>query len=379
MNNNKCPLCGKETVEGEGFCRDCQDNAKARFSEDLLNQTSSDSVNADQIVDENDFDDNTLFNEDVGESSFEETVVEEDSMIYAPRKRVKKALIFFIVGLIVLVVVGGAGSYFHIKHKQSVEVEEAYWSKCVEENTPFGYSKYLLQYPEGVFSEEAEKRIYDLRKSEEEAWNKLKKSSEVSDYTSFLMNHPESPYKDAALRVLDSIYWVKAKEFDTVEGYKAYLDNANLGNLSGNFKEEAQERYDYLSQLKVLEGKELIALKKQLSGFFQLLSKKDYKALRKQCDSVFISFNGTKNLLSDKVLTEYDENLKSEKIKNVVYSLNLDSLEAIQDDKQIKFLRNINITQTKNYQNRKKKAEKKSIQAKVQINKDGLFSAFDIE
>lgn len=379
MNSNKCPLCGKETVEGEGFCRDCQNNAKARFSEELLMQTSEESDDINKVAEKRDFGDNASLGEDVEEPSLEGDVAEDDSMTPASRKPMKKILVFFIIGLIVLVAVGGVGSYFHLKNKQSVEVEEAYWSKCVEENTPFGYSKYLLQYPEGIFSEEAEKRIYDLRKAEEDAWNELKKSSEISDYTSFLINHPETPYKDAALKVLDSLYWMKAKESDTADGYKAYLDNVSLGNLTGDFRDEAQERYDYLSQLKVLGGKDILALKKQLSDVFQLLSKKNYKALRKQCDSVFISFNGTKDVLPDKVFTEYDASLKSEKVKNVVYSLNLDSLEAVQDNAEIKFLKNISITQTKSYQNRKKKAEKKTFRASVQMNKEGLFLAFDAE
>lgn len=379
MNSNKCPLCGKETVEGEGFCRDCQDNAKARFSEDLLMQNLEESDDIEKFAKKTDFKEEVLLNGDVENSFDEEDINEEDLKKQTPKKPLKKVFILFFVGLIILVVVGGVGSYFHLKSKQSVEVEEAYWEKCVEENTPFGYSKYLLQYPEGVFSKEAEIRIYDLRKSEEEAWNKLRKSSEVSDYTSFLINHPNTPYKDATLRILDSLYWLKAKEFDTADGYKAYLDNASLGNLTGDFRDEAQERYDYLSQLKVLEGKDLLALKKQLSSSFQLLSRKDYKALKKQCDSVFISYNGTKNVLPENVFAEYDKNLKTEKIKTVVYSLNLDSLEAVEDYEKIKFLKNINITQTKNYQNRKKKAEQKTIQAKIQINKDGLFSAFDVE
>ena len=67
-------------------------------------------------------------------------------------------------------IVGVIGGYLRQQNLNTLATETAYWNKCIEENTPLGYSKYLVKYPEGKYSEEAYQKIVELRDNERKTW-----------------------------------------------------------------------------------------------------------------------------------------------------------------------------------------------------------------
>ncbi|NDV95591.1 hypothetical protein D0T84_11810 [Dysgonomonas sp. 521] len=347
-DSNKCPLCGKETQGEEIFCRDCQEIAQNSYAEDLLYHDNKDTATSGS--DEN--------------ASGEDThQIENNDGIIPPSeganrdtfyKRNKKILTFFFIGLIIFVIVGMSGAYMRMQNRNTEATEIAFWNKCIEDNSPLGYSKYLVQYPEGKFSEEAYRKIVELRDNERKSWEKLRNSNDIDALFAFLTDHPETPYGREIRHAIDSLSWVAAQKQNTADVYLAYLENAKIGRLNGEYATPAQERYDYLSQLKTLEGKQLDEVKKLVSAFFKALSSNNSKEIQKLSMDTLNKFYESKNYLSKNISDSLKTAYKAGRIKSVLYTPLTDSIDAILDNKGICFI-TLPLNKEVTYTDRKKK------------------------
>ncbi len=350
-SKHKCPLCGRDTDEDEIFCHDCQEIAQNAYPDELLSRKIED--------------DGTLYNEIVAPVISESDSLEEDEIDgdaennegtrKTPPPSNRKLLIFLFVGLVVLVLVGGIGSYVFLQNKNAEETEVAYWNRCIDENTPLSYAKYLVQYPEGKFTQEAQDRIKQLRESEKTEWQTLRNSKDIDALSAFLRDHPETPYIRDIKHAIDSLAWVIALDQNTIDAYKAYISNVQLERYSGEYFDQAQQKANYLTQLKTIEGDELKDIKKRLQNFFKALGSVNGKDIQKMTTPILLNLNKSQNQSNELITDSVKAYLKNNKIRNISYSPILDSLQVIKDNKDKYFIHRLTVKTETSYADRKKK------------------------
>lgn len=349
-NDNRCPLCGKSTNEGETFCGDCQEIAQNAYSEELLyNKDDSESMFIEEEKAAPEEEEDTSYNEKPIENS-----VEENLKRVSLSKSNKKLFVFVAIGLVFMLLLGIGGLF--VKNKDEEATESRYWNKCIEENTPLSYSKYLVHYPEGRYSNEAQNKIMQLREQERNEWESLRKLGNVDALFSFLADHPQTPYERRIKHVVDSLSWLQAIEQNTPDAYQAYLDNVKIGRYAGEYEDVAKQKYEYLSQLKVIEGDELKNVEKVLSDFFKALSSVNNKDIQKSSASVLLKFFDMQNQPNIVIVDSIKADLKLKKIKSVSYKLPSDFPEVIKDNKGVYFTSLLIKTET-TFTDRKKKKE----------------------
>lgn len=349
-NDNRCPLCGKSTNEGETFCGDCQEIAQNAYPEELLyNKDDSESMFIEEEKAAPEEEEDTSYNEKPMENS-----VEENLKRASLSKSNKKLFVFVAIGLVFMLLLGIGGLF--VKNKDEEATESRYWNKCIEENTPLSYSKYLVHYPEGRYSGEAQNKIMQLREQERNEWESLRKSGNTDALFSFLADHPQTPYERQIKHVVDSLSWLQAIEQNTPDAYQAYLDNVKIGRYAGEYEDVAKQKYEYLSQLKVIEGDELKNVEKVLSDFFKALSSVNNKDIQKSSASVLLKFFDMQNQPNIVIVDSIKADLKLKKIKSVSYKLPSDFPEVIKDNKGVYFTSLLIKTET-TFTDRKKKKE----------------------
>lgn len=353
-DSKKCPLCGGNTTDEEAFCRDCQEIAQNSYSEEFLIQEDAEDIQQEEII---------FFPEEV-----ENELYSSDEQSPLVNKNNKKGKVFLIVGFIFILLVGGVGVYYYLQDKNAKENEARYWNQCIDENSPQGYSKYLVQYPDGRFSEDARTKIVELRDKEQIEWERLRKSNDVDALFSFLTDHPDTPYTREISNAIDSLSWLKTISDNTADSYLAYLDNVKIGRFVGEYQTKAQERYDYLSQLKTLEGEELVELKKIIDDFFKSLSSRDEKDLAKRMVPSLAKFYDAQNQSSKKIIESIKSEFKKNKIRSISYTPITDSIEAIVDNKGIYFI-TLPVKEEKTYADKKKKISEYLLNLEMDNNK----------
>lgn len=354
--NNKCPLCGKEVKEDESFCQDCRNMADnslpiEMLSPDVLEDKKENDIKETSVVAKNK--DSANFYEDVEKKEF------------SKQKSSKKTWTFIIVGLALLILVGAIGSYVFLQNKNNIETEITYWNKCLDENSQLAYSKYLVQYPEGKFSEQAYSKIDSLRSSERAEWESVRNSSSVDTLLAFLKDHPGTSYTENIHNIADSLAWQDAIKANTAEIYQAYLENIKSGSYTGKYKTEAQEKYDYLSQMKQVDGENLIHIKKGLVDFYKALSSAQYNDVQKMMTPVLVKFYEQDSLPVKGAVELIKSNLKKNNANRVTYSPIVDSMQIIQDNKGIYIISLPLKTEISRLYLKKVKVEKKGKKKKV--------------
>lgn len=363
MDEKKCPLCGKDTTDDEMFCRDCQEIAN--------NSSPDEFISEDQISE--------IVGENIPTESIEDELAIEEAVVQVVEKRRKSRskVVFIVAALLLGVLIGGFGSYLYIENKEAEETEATFWDQCIEENTPLSYSKYLVQYPDGKFSDQAHQKILGLRKQETEEWESLKKSGDLNTLAAFLIDHPGTPHAASIKATMDSLSWQAAMAENTAASYMVYLNEVNLGNLPGDYQALAQDRYDYLSQLKAIEGEELATVKANLSTFFDKLSSKKYDDMMKVMAPVLTNFFGVEGKSKEVISSSIEADIKERKIKSITYTLNPNSLEAIKDNKGIYFIETP-IVRRITYNDRKRKFEEAKLQVCIELDKNkGLQALYE--
>lgn len=312
--DNKCPLCGKETQEGEVFCQDCQDIAKYSDSIELDSQKKKD-----------------------GNPVNGRKYKNWDEPDYSPKKS-KKNIIVVAVLVFLCLTAGTVGSYIFLQDKQSLDTEMAYWQKCAAEGTQLSLSKYLVQYPEGQFSEDAKLGIERLKLKEEQEWLGLKQAADIESYEAYVDKNPNSPYLSEIEVVLDSLYWVDALSKNTISSYKVYIEKVNSQELLGRYDSLAFEKYDYLINYKEIDEQELAKLKSLLSAFFKDLSTQEYQKVQQYMQPVLSSYYKRSNVTRSDVIKLIHSDLKEQKIKSIKQMPDFSNLEGIVDTNKVYFM-----------------------------------------
>lgn len=322
-----CPLCGKQINESEDFCEECYDHMEHQYATDFLD--------VDNRVAAMSSKEDTEIEEETEDDGFEKD--EERPLIEPKRKKgLSKGVIFVLVGCVVLVAVGLIGSVKLMQQRQSEENEIKFWNNCVEENTPLSYSKYLVTYQNGKFEDEANKRIRAIRKAEADIWEKLKKSSDINAFYTYISENPKTPYMSQIRDIMDSLSWLSTTKDNTVDAYKAYLENVKLENISGQHVEEAKERYTYWSSISVLDGAALASLKLDLLDFYKKLSQNNPKDLLKEfAPSVYYYTN---EISATDIVAQITKERRENKVKKIIYTPVEESIYAKTDRHGIVFV-----------------------------------------
>ncbi|NDV79242.1 zinc ribbon domain-containing protein [Dysgonomonas sp. 511] len=358
-DKNKCPLCGKDTEDSEIFCHNCREIAHNAYSDELISH-QEDEVPAHENIIETD-----------SGQDYKEVPLAAATPLVKNRKR---PYMFLVLLVITLFAVATTGVYFIDWKKAALDKQEAaYWNKCIEENTPLSYSTYLLQYPAGKFKDEAEDRIRQLRSEEQQAWEAIGTSSDINALFAFLSDHPTTPYERHIRYRIDSLAWVKTAAENTAATYLAYIENVKIGQYSGEYIEPAQQKYDYLSQLKAVEGNDLKEITGILSNFLDALAATDSKDMQKYSDVSFEHFLGASGKNCKEVSDSLKADRKKKKIRKLSYSFH-GTPEVIQDNKGIYFV-SLPVVEETTYSDRRKKKENSHRKLRVEMNDKKLVKA----
>lgn len=353
--NNKCPLCGKPKQESDKFCEECQNHIDNQYTTDLFLEKNE---NNQFIEKESDI-------EPVSSSPF--ILLNKEEKLQKPKRKKKLSkTYFFIIICCILIVVLGTLIMINVNTKrQSIEFEQKFWDSCVVVNTPLSYAKYLVTFQNGIHIDEAHKRIRDLRLSEDMAWDELKNSNDINDYYNYISNNPNTPYATSAHSRMDSLSWANATNSNTADAYLAYLDNVKLGNLTGVYSTIAQDKYDYLSQIKNIEGETLDSIRVQLESFYSALSMIDDNTIQKNI-ATNLNFYSNKINNTD-IVSLIKKEMKDKKIKKRNYTIETSPFNAIRDNKGITFIDLILKTETINTANKKSTS---TDSLKIELNKN---------
>lgn len=369
MCDHKCPLCGKDTVDDEVFCRDCQEIAQNSYPPHFLDSSRDSVLDKENEIPQEIIDENIENEKHLGEEIEQKEEIEQQ--VEGKKKTALIAVIVFTLAILIAVAV-----FIYVKGKKATDAEATFWTECVETNTPIAYANYLNRYPNGMYVQDAELHIRGLRKLEEEEWVKLKKSNNLDEYASFLIDHPNSPYTLAIKQAMDSLSWANACSDNTADSYKVYLENIQLGTITGEYQSQAQEKYNYLSTLKTLEGKELTDVKNLVSRFYQSLSSMKDKELKKVLEARLSVFYTMENISSDSISIVLKNQMKDNKIKNVSFTPQIDSLTAIVDNKNSIFV-SLPVLRQITYTNKKKETIDQHID--MEMNQQHIISKIAIK
>jgi len=350
-DKKECPLCGKIINENEVLCDECQNHVDNQYAIELLNQ---DSYGGEETSPVGKPDKEVAQEPEITVSGIEDADTGKDMAEPVKRKRISIGMVFLLIGCLIIITVGVIGSLKVIEHKRSIENEDRFWNISAEENTQLSYSKYLVAFPEGRYAEDASLRIQELKDAEVNAWQKLKGSSDINDYYTYLSENPESPYLEQARFLMDSLSWLSTLQDDTEDAYKAYLENVKLGNLSGKHTEEAEERFNYLSQIINLEGKALDSVKLVLNDFFKVLSENNSMQLLKKIAPR--AYYYTKDTTNINIVSLIDKEFSNTKVREIKYIPQSKSIRVKRDNQNILFV-DLNVEKEITYNTKVKKGK----------------------
>lgn len=348
--DNKCPLCGKATREGEAFCQDCQDIARY-----------SDSIEIDEQ------------NKKTKTHPSTRKYKNWDELDNSAKKS-KKNIIIVAILVVLCLGAGTIGSYIYLQDKQSLDTEIAYWEECAAEGTQLSYSKYLVQYPEGKYSEEATLEIEKLRLKEVQDWETLRKIPSIDFCIAYIDNNPSSTHLGEAQVLLDSLYWVDALQKNTLSSYRAYIDKVNSKELLGRYDSLAYNKYDYLTLYKRLDGKELNQLKEVLTNYWDNLSSQKYQKLQQFMQPTLLTYYNKSNISRSDVVKSIQNDLKTKKIKSAKYIVDLTNLDAVVDTNGICFVK-VPVKKEIIYLNKKQRNSVESDTVKLELNAKSQLQA----
>jgi peptidoglycan hydrolase-like protein with peptidoglycan-binding domain len=120
--------------------------------------------------------------------------------------------------------------------------DNAYWSATGANGTPAGYRTYLEKYPDGLHAKLARAALAKIAEAEADAkalkekraWARAQKRDTAESYRRYLADYPEGIYRDEALAKLDAIEGAErqAAEIARLEQIEAALNLSDQDRLS---------------------------------------------------------------------------------------------------------------------------------------------------
>lgn len=367
MSDKNCPFCGSPVEDDHDVCPNCRDSAEKRRSDFFSEQVSfSNDSEGDSI-------------EDKPQPEEESIDIRTDQEPEKPKKKISKTMIFYF-SLCAVVLVLGLGTTFWVRHYQETkkETEITFWNECVKINTPLEYSKYLVRFPTGLYVDEARKRITEFRENERNEWESLKKGKDLNKFYSFVSQYPESPYIQEARNIMDSLSWTDAQKVNTSEAYLAYIENSNLGNISGLYLSQAQNKYNYLSTLVTLQGEQLDSIKIIVTDFFKALTDEKIKDLTSLSANEIKPYFKQESASPQVIINQRQKEVKENKIKELEYVPNVDKIKVIQDSTKVYF-GDLSLNINTKYNNKKLKDKTETIPLLIELNKEKKIQSISIK
>ncbi|NDW10862.1 hypothetical protein [Dysgonomonas sp. 520] len=356
-----CPLCGNEIPESDNhdFCCDCREIEQNRELQFYVEESSPENSEESTTNDEN----------EVISGENDELIPENGEILPEKQKKISKTMIFYFV-LCGVVLVLGLGSTFWVRHYQNTqkETETACWNECAKVNTPLEYSKYLVRFPEGMYVKEAENRIKEFREKEHANWMEARHSGNMGILYNFLNQYPDSPYTSDAKDIMDSISWADTRKLSTADAYKTYLDNFNLGYISGLHLEEANEKYSYLSSITNIEGLEADSIKTIITNFFGAVSNLKAYDIAFLSTPEIVPFLGHSKANAGSIIQMMENEKRSKKFEEMQY-IPLLNETIIKDTTNTYFLDTRLVIETK-YNNKKIQDTSDTTMVSIELNED---------
>lgn len=139
----------------------------------------------------------------------------------------------------------------YFEEQRAQEKETVLWTEVSRIDTKQSYIKYLSVFPNGKYSDIAERKIYEIEEKEKnaaeitkrdnEAWHNAYTVGTVESYTKYLQDFPSGVNaKDAKARI-ETIYWKNAQEADTAESYQSYLTHFSYGAYTTRAKNRIKQ------------------------------------------------------------------------------------------------------------------------------------------
>lgn len=97
--------------------------------------------------------------------------------------------------------------------------EENLWQESVAANTYDSYNNYLGIYPDGEHAIQAREKINEL---DDEMWTIALNPISEENLISYKEKFPSGRHLTECLNLLDDLPWLKAKQTNTIEGYRSY-------------------------------------------------------------------------------------------------------------------------------------------------------------
>lgn len=149
--------------------------------------------------------------------------------------------------------VGDKGGQYIFRRKQKQvyhDPEDEFWNQCIAENTIEALSKYLHQFPNGRFANEAIEKIKKCER-DDEAWEKAIQSNRISSYHEYLRGFPDGLYKMEAKSRIENLE--KEKTASRID-HKRKTEPLIKSSPKMEF-EEKEEFYADLAKLPHQKGK----------------------------------------------------------------------------------------------------------------------------
>ena len=297
----KCPLCGNNRSENSLFCNSCAkkvqsdyevelpkdiETADSRILDSRKEDLQAEGLNTDnfeqeteevvevveeeeikevgEVVENNYKEKESLNNND---SDYDYSSNNDDSQKNNRRKPLNRFLIILISALILV-----ALFFVYNETIRENNLERSAWETALKENSVEGYLTYIESHPSGIHFDDAQTGLMKLKQDEAIIWGNLKESENISELTGFINQFSNSPYLPLANLRLDSLSWIVALKTNTTQSYSEYLQNAQNGMLRGEYRAEAEKRYNWLYQSSPVNNEEMDSIRTTVNGFYSSLS-----------------------------------------------------------------------------------------------------------
>lgn len=293
MSMIKCPECGERVSTMAGTCPHCGINIADNLtqcpscSEYCLNTQAKCPYCGTELP--------TLTEEPVEPQAEQENTVPVDPII-VPQKKTNYALIISVA--IVYNLGLFAGILHYLDYKNDAEREKREYAMLKDTSNPEYYNDFLAKYPKSIHYQDVKERLYVLL-DETEEWNKMLQNISRDEIQKFMSEHPYSRRLHECEDMIDSIDWAEARKKNTEEAIILYLND----HPSGRYAEEASERKNELSLMKITAQDKAI-IRGALENFFTVaMSKQDLTLISESIPEKMENFCGTQDATPEQIVS----------------------------------------------------------------------------